>query len=102
MELSIQSALSTIRADPMLEEAFIKDNGEPYRAGDIMKAPTLGRTLRRIADEGPDTFYSGSLAKDIIDDITDAGMYITAESLDIRSPGRKVIINTMPDPGLQI
>jgi len=73
MEISIRNDLSIIRADPMLEEAYTKDNGQPYKAGDIMRAPTLGRTLQRIAEEGPETFYAGSLANDIIDDIADAG-----------------------------
>ena len=70
---AIQRQLSAIRNDPMLEEAYIREDGKPYEAGDTMKAPRLGRTLQRIADEGPDTFYTGSLAEDIIDDIEDAG-----------------------------
>src|SRR5579872_3477482 len=35
------------------------------RIGAILKQPDLGRTLRRLADEGPDYFYRGELAQRI-------------------------------------
>jgi len=34
----------------------------PHRIGAILKQPDLGRTLRLLADEGPDYFYRGELA----------------------------------------
>ena len=38
-----------------------------------MKRIKLGRTLRRISEEGIETFYNGSLADQIIDEIQKKG-----------------------------
>ena len=72
MEISIQNVLSTIEDDEILRKQYIKDNGEPYKVGDIMTDPKLGHTLQQVAD-GPNVFYTGSLMQDIVNDIADAG-----------------------------
>jgi gamma-glutamyltranspeptidase/glutathione hydrolase len=40
--------------------------GPPPRVGDLVRFPELGRTLRRIADEGPAGFYAGPVAASIV------------------------------------
>ena len=40
---------------------FSKD-GEPYRAGEVLRQGDLARTLARIAEQGPDGFYRGETA----------------------------------------
>ena len=53
--------------------------GELYKRGEIMKHPALAKTLEIIAHEGPDAFYTGSLAADIVADIQEAGNVIKNE-----------------------
>jgi gamma-glutamyltranspeptidase/glutathione hydrolase len=40
--------------------------GRTPRAGDIFKNPRMAKTLRRIAEEGPECFYKGEIAEEII------------------------------------
>ncbi|KAH3882875.1 hypothetical protein DPMN_006821 [Dreissena polymorpha] len=47
--------------------------GKTYKEGETMKLPKLAQTLQVIADEGPEAFYNGSLADDIVADIQEAG-----------------------------
>ncbi|XP_069118735.1 glutathione hydrolase 1 proenzyme-like [Argopecten irradians] len=45
--------------------------GDLYKAGEIMKLPALGKTLKTIATEGAESFYTGNLSKDILLDLKD-------------------------------
>jgi gamma-glutamyltranspeptidase/glutathione hydrolase len=41
--------------------AVYRPHGRPWRPGETVRSPALARTLRRIAEEGFDTFYDGEL-----------------------------------------
>lgn len=43
------------------------------KENDIVRFPKLAETYQRIADEGPDVFYNGSMAQSIVEDIQAAG-----------------------------
>jgi gamma-glutamyltranspeptidase/glutathione hydrolase len=51
------------------------------RIGAILKQPDLGRTLRNLAEEGPEYFYRGELATRIDHFMHDEGGLITADDL---------------------
>jgi len=40
-----------------------------------LKRPQLAKTLRAIADGGADAFYTGDIARSLVKDIQDAGIY---------------------------
>ncbi|XP_060570735.1 glutathione hydrolase 1 proenzyme-like [Ruditapes philippinarum] len=67
------------RVPGFLEFLTNPETGEIYKEGDIMYRPVLAKTLEKIADEGPDCFYRGSLTDDMIADITDANGILTKE-----------------------
>ncbi len=50
------------------EEArdYFFPGGEPIRAGDRLVNPAFAETLRAIAEGGPDAFYRGEIAADIV------------------------------------
>ncbi|CEP11108.1 hypothetical protein [Parasitella parasitica] len=56
-------------------------NGTIAQPGDIIKRPTLGKTLEVIADQGADVFYSGYIAKSIVKTTAKNGGIMTLADL---------------------
>lgn len=57
-------------------------NGESPKPGEILKLPTLGKTLRTIAESEGEAFYSGILAKKIVEYAKKTGGLITLDDLE--------------------
>jgi gamma-glutamyltranspeptidase/glutathione hydrolase len=72
--------LDELRDVPGFAETFLAD-GVPPVPGTHYTNPRLGRTLRRLAQDGLDGFYRGDLARDIAADLAAAGSPITGEDL---------------------
>ena len=53
-----------------------------WRAGDIIKNPSLAKTLERIKAEGRDGFYKGKTAEFIINKVQNLGGIITKKDLE--------------------
>lgn len=64
---------------PALAEVF----GAPgsVRLGDTIAQPALARSLRQIAEGGPDVLYGGALGRALAGDLAAAGGLLTAEDL---------------------
>ena len=45
---------------------FYDADGRPWPVGHVLKNAALARTLRALADKGPDVFYNGSIAHAIV------------------------------------
>ena len=82
-------------------------NGEPYRAGDILKQPDLADTLERIAESGPAGFYEGETARLIVEEmkrvdglitLDDLKAYQTKKRAPIHGTYRGYEILSMPPP----
>ena len=58
------SALGKLSKYPSSVKALLK-NGKAFDPGDVFVQPDLARTLQTIANEGPDAFYKGSIARRI-------------------------------------
>lgn len=71
---------------PEAYSIYFHDDGRPYYPGEILKVPTLAKTLQAIADEGPDAFYEGSIADLIVADMEAHDGLITKKDLSIYEP----------------
>jgi gamma-glutamyltranspeptidase/glutathione hydrolase len=93
-------------------EIFLK-SGEPYAARDVLVQKDKGKTLRIIAQEGPDVFYTGEIGEKIARDLEEndsliAGKDWETPKVKISDPlstdyrGYKVTTNTAPGGGLTL
>lgn len=64
-----------------LYKLFSDAKGKPLKKGDTVKFEKLADTLETIANRGPESFYSGQIAKDLISDIQQAGGKLTLTDL---------------------
>ena len=72
--------LKSLGASSVTSRLFIP-SGSPPRPGDRFRQPELAETLRRIARFGVGDFYTGSLARDIIQDMEENRGLVVAEDL---------------------
>jgi gamma-glutamyltranspeptidase/glutathione hydrolase len=64
-----------------LQRVFSHPKGEKWAAGDKLVQPDLAKTLRLIADNGPDAFYTGLIADQLAAEMKTGGGLITKEDL---------------------
>lgn len=87
---ALASALSrnrnTIKKDTALCEVFCGKNGDILKENETIKFTKLAETYRIIAENGPEAFYEGTLAQNLVNDIQAAGGIITMEDLRDYAP----------------
>jgi gamma-glutamyltranspeptidase / glutathione hydrolase len=74
----IASAREKLAADPASAATFLP-GGTPPPAGQILRRSDLGRTLRYLVEHGPDSFYRGKLAEQIVSAIRELGSLYTTD-----------------------
>jgi gamma-glutamyltranspeptidase/glutathione hydrolase len=86
---------------------FYKQGSVPYEVGELFIQEDLANTLQLIAEQGPDAFYKGKIAAQIIAEMQRGGGLIDAASLAayrpvarsaVRGTYRGYDIVTMPPP----
>ncbi|KAI4897913.1 hypothetical protein NFI96_023118, partial [Prochilodus magdalenae] len=58
-------------------ELFCHENKTVLNVGDTLRYPKLAETMKTIATEGAEAFYTGKIAKDLIQDVQNAGAVTT-------------------------
>jgi len=69
-----------LAADPVSAARYLVKGSAPG-IGRVMKYPHLAETLEAIGEGGADAFYSGAIAKDIIETLAARGGIMTADDL---------------------
>jgi len=62
-------------------QTYFLPNGRLKKPGDIVTNPVLATTLERIARQGPEIFYTGEIAEEIVADFAANGGLMTMEDL---------------------
>ncbi len=100
-----QSA-KTLMQDPGIAAVYYP-NGKPAAQGNLLRNPKLAATLEAIAEHGPEAFYEGPIAEDMVKSVRAAGGALTLEDLKAYKPiERKPLsatwegyqVYTMPPP----
>jgi gamma-glutamyltranspeptidase/glutathione hydrolase len=77
---SLNKYLALSRDFPEMQRIYGKQAG-PWQPGDRLVQPDLARTLRRIAEDGPDAFYKGPIAEQIVAEMQAGGGLVTRADL---------------------
>jgi gamma-glutamyltranspeptidase/glutathione hydrolase len=78
---SLNSVLVSGRDMRELQRAFGRTDGRAWSEGDSLVQPDLAKTLRLIADQGPDAFYQGPIAALLVSEMKAGEGLITADDL---------------------
>lgn len=70
-----------LTATPEMQRIWLKADGSFYQGGDLFRNDDFVRSLKRLAENGPQDFYTGGLAKEMADDLERNGAFVTADDL---------------------
>src|ERR1700740_1408269 len=76
-------------------ERYLLPHGKPAVAGDVIRQPELGQTLRAIAKNGRDAFYTGAIAEDMVETLRGIGGLHALEDFARHTTETTVPIGTM-------
>src|ERR1700688_3183978 len=76
-------------------ERYLLPHGKPAIAGDVIKQPELGQTLRAIAKGGRDAFYKGPIAEDMVETLRGIGGLHTLEDFAPHTTETTISIGTI-------
>lgn len=66
LHAQIVQSRDALAAQPAAARYFLDAEGNPWPVGHVLKNPDYAAVLSRVADKGPDTFYHGDIARDIV------------------------------------
>jgi len=102
-----------LRRDPATRKIYLKSDGSLFEPGERLINKDMGRTYRRIANEGIDSFYTGKLAKEIDADMKANGALLAYADLasyqtEHQTPlwgeyrGYRIATNRLPGGGIMV
>lgn len=73
------SLFEKLHVTPDARRIYLKPDGSAYDMNERLSNPDYGRTLRRLAERGPEDFYTGELAAEMTADLARNGSWVTPE-----------------------
>lgn len=78
---SLNKVVAAAEGFAELRRVFGKPDGKIWAAGDRLVQPDLTKTLRLIAEDGADAFYTGPIAEMVVAEMKTGGGFISKEDL---------------------
>lgn len=107
LEKALADRKDVLAKFPDSKKIFLKDDGSPYKVGEVLVQKDLASTLREIAKNGEKEFYTGATSKKMAQFIKKYGGIVTAKDLakyktiarkPVESKFMKYKIVSMPPP----
>lgn len=104
---SIESEREYLEKHPATKAIFFKPDGQVWQPGETLVQADLAKTLKKIAEEGPDGFYKGEVAEAVARSVQAVGGLITPEDMaaykvverePVRGTYRGFEVVSMPPP----
>lgn len=106
----LAGAAEDLARHPGARGIFLRPDGRPYAEGDRLVQRDLARSLRAIAEEGPDVLYHGWIADSIAADMARNGGFVSRDDLALYEArpalqvegtyrGRTIVSNFRPASG---
>ncbi|MDH4270358.1 MAG: gamma-glutamyltransferase [Candidatus Aminicenantes bacterium] len=71
---------------PETKRIFTKENGDPYKVGDLFRQPELAETLKKVAGQGAAYIYKGDWARHLVSLVQREGGKMTLDDLAAYKP----------------
>ena len=95
---ALQGANTVLSTDPVTGPYFYNADRTPKAVGTILRNPELANTLRTIAANGADAFYTGPIAQDIVNKVkshpTNPGLLELADLAAYQATKRAPVCDT--------
>lgn len=78
---SLNKMLDQSKKFAEFQRVFARNDGKSWKSGDRLVQTDLARTLRLLAEEGPDAFYTGKIADLFVAEMKAGGGLITKDDL---------------------
>jgi len=77
----LRREVEVLRGDPGLSAVFLDSGGSALQAGDLCRPEALARTLEVLAEEGPESLYTGEIAETLCRGARESGGVLGPEDL---------------------
>ena len=91
---STPDGLTRVKATDACARIYLRKDGTLIQSGDLLINKDMADTLETLAEEGPDSFYHGSLARTIAKDFEENGSFITSDDLANYKPKKSAPLST--------
>ena len=71
-----------IRSNPEASRIYLREDGEPYDTGEILRNPDYAASLRHIVQHGSEDFYHGQLLERMTSDLAENGSFVTRQDFE--------------------